>query len=167
MSMAFTRGMSWVKVSAGQARRHPLYGVNSHLFWLYVLTLMAFLVRLATLYTAMNMIEPDDPVIVAICRALLAGSLGLPLLFLLLSITWNAMVPFALIACLWAFVAVDAGLLLLGMATETSFVVMAVALTIAPALTYYLLLSRRVNVTYRRRVRYGDPLLDSPGEGRT
>ena len=152
--------MAWVKVSAGQARQHPLYGLNAHLFWLYLLTLLAFLVRLATLYTAMDMVEPGDPAILAICSALLAGSLGLPLVCLLLSVTWNAMVPFALIACLWAFVAANAGLLLLGMADEMSFVVMAVALTITPLLTYYLLLSRRVNVTYRRRVRYGDPLLE-------
>jgi hypothetical protein len=164
MSLSFAWRRAWVKVSESQARSHPLYGVNSPLFWFYMLTLTAFLVRLATLYMAMDVIEPRDLAVAHICRVLLAGSLGLPLLLLALSITWHSMVPFALIACLWALVAADAGLLLLGVATDMSFLVMAVSLVVAPLFTYYLLLSRRVNVTYRNRMRHGDPVLDGSGE---
>ena len=155
-------GRDWVHIPERQARLHPLYGLNFILFGCYVLTLGGLLVRAGTLSTAMALSPLFDPQDVRISGVLLACGLGLPLPLLMLSLVWHRVMPAAAIACIWAGVALDAGFLLLGMMTPVVLPGTIASTAAAPLLTFYVLLSRRVNVTYRHRVRSNDPILAAP-----
>ncbi|MEN3976453.1 hypothetical protein [Emcibacter sp. SYSU 3D8] len=160
--MVLWRMWDWVAVPARQARQHPLYGLNLILLCFYVLTLGGLLMRVATLSVAMTFSPLFNPADVQISAALLAAGMGLPLPFLVLSLVWRQAMPIASIACIWASVALDAGLLMLGIMPVMALTATIVSTSTAPLLTYYVLLSRRVNVTYRYRVRASDPALDAP-----
>lgn len=153
------RDRGWVTIAERQARQHPLYGLNGILFCFYALTLGGLLVRAATLMTAMTLSPMFDQADLQISSMLLAWGMGLPLPFLLLSLAWRRIMPAASIACIWSSVALDAGFLILGLMTPVALFGTVASTAAAPLLTFYVLLSRRVNVTYRHRVRANDPIL--------
>jgi hypothetical protein len=152
-------GRRWVPIPEAQALAHPLDGMNGALFAFYLLALGGLFVRVTSAATAMTLIAGLEPTLADICRILLAVSLGLPLPFLLLGVSRHPATPLASILCLWAAVAVDGLFLSLGLLTKYVFIVAAASAAMAPVFTLYMLLSRRVNVTYRHRLRPDDPML--------
>ncbi len=157
MSPPLPRG--WVAVTEEQALAHPLEGMNGALFAFYLLALGGLLVRMLAASSILSAIGGLEPALADICRILLAISLALPLPFLLFTVSRHPAMPAASIACIWAAAALDGLFLSLGVMNRYVFLVAVSSAAMAPVFTLYLLRSRRVNVTYRLRVRPDDPAL--------
>lgn len=151
--------MAWISIGEERARAHPLHGMNGPLFGFYLLALGGLLVRLMGMSAAMRLAHTLDPTLSDVCMILLALSLALPLPFLMLALSEHPATPAASILCIWLAAGLDAAFLFMGVMIRPTFLVAAASAAAAPLFTLYMLRSRRVNVTYRHRVRPGDPIL--------
>ncbi len=158
--------MAWVPVSEDDARLHPCYGFGGWLWLVYAVEVAGFamtldsVVRIVRLSGAGALASPS--------LAVIWLHLALALPFLVMAPARARAMPAVSIACYWTGV----------LASLCSFVLyglppMAVPI-LAPMLfwwawgvffTVYLLRARRVNVTYRHRVREGEAAALSPAAG--
>jgi len=154
--------VKWTAITEDDARLHPLHGFGGWLYGVYaveVLTLAFTLegvVRVARHYGIEQLANPSFGIM------WLQVALHLPFL-LMAPMTARAMPPVS-IACYWASVLFSLGVFVVpGLLMDLEVIARALFwIAWGVMFTLYLLRSRRVNVTYRHRVRADEPVLAVP-----
>ena len=144
----------WVRLSAGEAARHPLYGVNG---WLVLVAILIAFELFRALVEILDFWATTDhgglaAWIMAVLRSFMAlwAALILGLLIGCSRVFPVNVVAYAMVNVLYvglfalAFAHVTKGTVFIGMAVAMALNLIGIA---------YVLRSRRVNVTYRHRVR--------------
>ena len=154
--------MNWTKIAEDEARLHPLYGFGGWLYGVYaveVLTLAFTLegvVRVAQHYGIEQLANPSFGIM------WLQVVLHLP--FLLMAPIRARAMPLVSIVCYWAGILFSLGVFVApGLWMDLEVIGRALFwVTWGVVFTLYLLRSRRVNVTYRHRVRADEPAAAMP-----
>ncbi len=152
--------MNWTNITEDEARLHPLYGFAGWLWAIYAVEVLGIgmtlegVVTVATQYGVENLANPGFGVV------WLHVLLNLP--FLLMAPMKARAMPIVSIICYWVGILFSLGTLLTfpsSMGMDIS-ILARIAFWIAwgAVFTLYLLRSRRVNVTYRHRVRADEPV---------
>ena len=172
--------MAWEHVSDQEAIEVKYYGVRGWLKFFYVLAVLGFLRSL------FDLIFPD-PILLemyggsaGMMQAIILVSLALQIPFLVLTPIAHPLMPSVTIVCTWIqtvfvltlmtnFDEMFATMYPDEASPEVSAIVMTMVMIIsisgAALWTWYLLRSKRVNVTYRNRVRDWETILRSRGHG--
>lgn len=147
--------MQWKTISKDVAVEHPLYGFGGWLLTLWILFLISQLINIFTIlgfndgtlrstygYGSVGWLKASSAVTII---------LGLP--FLILAPMRHEMMPKITIIALWigvfgAFIFTWQALSSLGFSITVSMV----NIITASLLTWYLIMSKRVNITYRHRI---------------
>ncbi|MGE4060392.1 MAG: hypothetical protein AB7E69_16140 [Sphingomonadales bacterium] len=158
--------MNWIQVTGEEAWQHPLYGFGG---WLAVIYGIEVLLLGNTLYSVLDIAyRAGVGTILSTGFATVWLHLALEIPFLVMAPMRARAMPPVAIACFWIGVAWNIGyVLMISIGPLTSFGVVGPML-LSPVwgvvFTLYLLRSRRVNVTYRWRVRAGETAgaIDAP-----
>jgi hypothetical protein len=151
--------VGWTTLPEATAARHPLHGIAGWLLAVFALALVALVRAAVAASETMAFADGLDPLSADLATVAAAAGIGLRLVFPVLALGRHPATPAAAVASLWAGLALDAGLLAAGLAGPGGLVALAATVALAPPVTLYLLRSRRVNVTFRNRVRTDDPIL--------
>lgn len=168
--------MPWETVSDEEAIELKYYGVRGWLRFFYVLAVISFV------FTVYNLVNPEPITLMIfagnarIVQALYLLSLVLQIPFLVLTPIAHPLMPSATIVCTWVymvfvitltsnldatFAAMNAETMSPDFAAAATKTAVIVNITMTALWTWYLLSSKRVNVTYRNRVRDWEQVLRS------
>ncbi len=146
--------MQWQVVTPAEAQQNPLYGFGGWLYAFYGYALVNASLPLSSLLgDGSGLAMMYGPENVGMMRAVNAVSLLLLLPFLVLAPLKHPLMPVVTIACFWISLVILIGAMLIGnVEPRRTLIVFLINAVTAAGYTWYLLRSKRVNVTYRHRV---------------
>ena len=143
--------MAWKTVPREEAQQSPYYGVRGWLKAFYVVFVIGIIMMLPSLHSPPTM--HSDPTLSRISTAI---TIILWLPFLFLTPKHDPRMPKVTIWCMWISLAVSWGMIAAGLFLLSLPVVLisnAFGLVFVLLMSWYFFSSKRVNVTYRCRVR--------------
>lgn len=155
--------MNWTKIGEDEARAHPLYGFGGWLWAVYAVEVLGValtlegVIRVVRDYGLNPLTNPSFGIV------WLHLLLNLP--FLLMAPMKARLMPVVAIACYWVGIAFSLGTFVTMPGPLMNVSILARVLfwvAWGVLFTVYLLRSRRVNVTYRHRVRADGPAPAAP-----
>ena len=143
----------WKVVSKEEARRSPYYGFGGWLLLFYIWILSSWVLNLPQVATV-----PDRSFVawyggdVGVTRAVLLSYQAMFLPFLILAPMKHRLMPRLWIAGIWINVAILATTIDRPGQSDRTISLVALVVAISALMTWYILSSKRVNVTYLNRV---------------
>lgn len=145
--------MTWQTIPQEEAQKHPYYGFGGWLLVLYLLTLLSTVMLLLQAF-----VLPEPPAAAALegrpgaMRTIHVAYAAIWIPFLVIAPLKHPQTPRVWLGCIWGNAAVYITSTSLIAPISQMLVPISVNLLISVAVTWYVLSSKRVNVTYLNRV---------------
>ncbi len=149
--------MPWNSAPREEGARRRYYGVGGWLLFIYILAVLAFLSSIR------DLVNPDERTLklflgsTGIARVVSLASIGLRIPFLILVPLKHRLMPSIDITCTWISVCVMMPFIIsvdvtMGVPAMVGIFAAALVVVVAALWTWYLLASKRVNLTFRHKI---------------